>query len=213
MQNDEFLKAISGLEPVLSSSAKKSLQSIFAIVEAYPGKSLTEIAKLVGSLKKMERTTVNGMIDRAQKLCSGQSDENIEFFLKDFKGISTTDIKKIGKGLFLEFGGKKDEMLSAMRRWIESGGEIKPKTAAEKEADAALEYSQLIKDEVSNVTTNNVDSILEVVDGAYKALKVKGFEAFGKQIGITLDGTKAKMKKQAVDFIKSLAVSHTQTQF
>lgn len=211
--NDELMNSLASLEPVLSASAKKSLKSIFTIMEAYPGKSLPEIEKLIGSLRKLERTTIDGMITRAQQLCDGRSDESIDFFLKDLKSVNATDLKKIGKGLFIELNGKKEQVLAEMKIWIESNGEIKPKTAQEIDEEAAREFSSQVKMSMDRVTAENINQIVSLTEEAAKKLSTSGFKEFARQLNITVNGSKAGMKKQVINFAKSLAVSHAQTQF
>ncbi len=210
---DDFLTKLLDLEPCLSSSAQKSIRAIRDILNEFPGESLPQIAKQINALVKASRTTVPVIASRAKSLCERQSSETVPTFVDDFRKLSISDLGKVGKKLGIELSGSREEIVDAICEWIESSGRVVPPSARDRELVAAREAALEIKVLMDRVTTDNVDRILTVADKAYKDLKKDGFEEFAKHLGVSVDGTKAIMKKQFKDFVSRLSVTHLQTQF
>jgi hypothetical protein len=103
-------------------------------------------------------------------------------------------------------------MAERLDRWIESRGQIVPKSPDEEIAAEGRRLAAPLRALMTHMTPENSDRILQVAETAFK-LKPEGFRAFAKELGVTVTGAKPAMKKQLKDLVSGLAVTHVQTQF
>ena len=198
------------LRPLLNSQMGKELDGLNAIQERFPGKSWKDIAKEIDALAEKVFGDLDAVVRRLSERVAGTSSESMATLEKSLKKLSKSDLVDAGKQLGLECSGTKTQILADLKRWLETGGEYRPKTAAElaaeKLAPLTSEWRRLSQTPSDSATTE----LLNLIDRACKLSK-KELEAFCDSIGLPFTGTKPKLKKQLQEYVQRLSVSHVQT--
>ena len=144
---------------------------------------------------------------------NGNSAETPADILADLKSLTATDLKKFGQAFDLELAGAKPEILQVVQQWLESSGSIKPPGAKERANLEAQRFAGDLPERMRSFDDHLAGEVISRAELAAKELSKEGFEAFGKLLGISLNGSKPSMLKQLKNFVSRLAVNHVQTQF
>jgi hypothetical protein len=211
-----FLEALTtALDPYLSADAKKSSRALRGILDLFPGQSLADVEKTIRSLLASSQSSVPALAERARALIGGASSESAEGLVKSLGKLPTADLKQLGAALSLALTGAKAKMLEDLRIWLVSGGQVAPMTAKDKAMQKAKEYAAGLADRMRALDAQAADEIIAKAERATKdkGLDADGFKEFARLLGVSVDGTKAKMLKQFKDTINRMAVTHGQTQF
>jgi hypothetical protein len=206
---------LAGLEPYLNAETKKSAHALNGLFALFPGQSLPEIEKTVRSLLATARNSVPVLVDRTRALLAGSAGESIDAWAQDLGKLNVSALKQLGNALDLELTGAKAQLVADLRKWVESRGQARPTTAAERSRLAAAQFAGDLPDRIRRqmIDVQFAEEIHRKADAAAKELDKQGFEAFGKLLGIPVSGTKAAMLKQIKNFVDRAAVSHGQTKF
>lgn len=233
-----FIEALTAaLEPYLGTEARKAGRSLRAILNLFPGQSLTEIEKAVRSLQailglfpgrspadveKAVRSLQAGaqkdlpvLVARARSLVEGGSAESAGDLMQAVSKLKADELKQLGTNLELALAGTKEKQLADLRAWLESGGTKRPLTAEERVRQKAKEYAAGFEGRMNSLDANAADEVIRRAEAALadKEVGTKGFPTFAQVLGISVSGAKAKMLKQFKDSVNRLTVSHGQTQF
>ena len=198
------------LRPLLNAQVAKELDALNSIQARFPGKAWKEIAKEIEALAEKANGDMDSLVRRLSERVAGNTSESVSTLEKAVKKLSKADLVEIGKQLGLEFSGTKTQIVADLKRWLESGGEFRPKTAkelaAEKIAPLTSEWKELTRTASDSATTR----LLNLIDRAAKLAK-KDLEQFCESIDLPFSGTKPKIKKHLSDYVNRLSVSHVQT--
>ncbi len=210
---ETLINSLLALEPHLNSSAKKDLQALKKLFHLFPEQDIEDIEKTVESLIKSSKTSLPVLKERANAFFSGSNSESIDDFLKDLNSLSVMDLKKFGQLFQIELSGTKKDKLEAVKKWLSSKGEIKPKSAKEQANEKAIQIVGNLQEKMRGIDNLTADEILNRINSIYNELNKDEFQAFAKILGVSVSGTKQNMKKQLENYVNRAAISHTQTQF
>lgn len=210
---ETLINSLLALEPHLNSSAKRDLQALKKLFHHFPEQNIEDIEKTVQSLIKNSKTSLPVLKKRANSFLNGSNTESIDDFLNDLNSLSTSDLKKFGQLYQIELSGTKKDKIEAIRKWLDSRGEVKPKSAKERAYEKAEQYVGNLPEKMRVIDNQTADEILTGINSIYKELNKDEFQAFAKILGVSVSGTKQNMKKQLDNYVTRAAISHTQTQF
>jgi hypothetical protein len=216
--DQKFLELLTALDPFLNTETRKSCQAVKDMLDQLDqsGLSFAEVAKKLKADTANARKGVPALAARARALLNGGSQEFIQALLDDAFKLSQANLKKLGKELNLDLSSDKLEVNEDIRKWIESGGQIKPPDARARAEQCARQLAGNLPDRMRGDVTGQVaDEVKRKADDLGKDKKVGKdvLEAFGKLLGIPVTGSKPAMLKQIKQFVDRLAVSHGQTRF
>ena len=205
-----LIETLHALVPALNTQAQKEVDAVTAILAAFPGKSLKEIPREVAKLKKAAGNEIEEIVSFTSRSLGQLTDDEVDKTLSRLQKLKSADVKRFGAQFQLELTGTKANMLESLSEWLRSGGEKKPLTQTERDSNVANEYVMRAKPLYDRSTPESVAQLLDIVDEVAK-LKVGVLKSFADGIGITVNGSKAKVKAQLVGVIKRRGVSHVQT--
>src|SRR6266568_8391323 len=126
-----FIELLVALDPFLNVETRKSCHAIRSLLEQFPGMSLADVAKKLAAYTSSVRRGLPALLDRGNELVRGLSEEPAQDWLADVEKLSQADFKKLAKGLDISLAGDRVEDQEHLRRWAESGGQIRPPDAKE----------------------------------------------------------------------------------
>ena len=213
--NEPLVELLYAMEPQLAGGARGGVKAIRELRALFPGHSKAEITKAVRTLLQASRTSVPVLVSRANELLRNPRCEPVEAFAADAKRASVSDLKKVGKSLGIELSGAKAGLVAALAEFVESGGAKRPLSRSEIAEQAAKSYVDEARDLLDRAGDGATDRLLAIVDraGGDKSLGKDGFAAFAKGLGLSVSGSKTKMRKDLQQFVERLSVTKHQTGF
>jgi hypothetical protein len=215
----QAFRSMLGLFPGSSAvDVEKTVRSLKGIADLFPGATPSEMEKSVRTLLANAQVGTAGLAERAGLLLQGASEESLDHWLADVKKLKPADLKQLLQNLGVSFTGKipaMPAMTDFLRKWVESGGQHRLPDPQEQLRARAGQYVGDLAERAKLMDPQTGQEILRAADAAFndKALGVKGFEIFANLLGIPAKGTKAKMRDQVRNHVKTVLVSRQQTQF
>lgn len=193
------------LRDLLDRDAKNDLDAMSEIMEAFPEcvtwkQVARELRRLIGErdklMLKIEQFEPN--LDQiARELAfAAESGRGATDVMGKVRKLKTNHLKKLGEKLGFELEGNVSSMRSAIHRWVESGGQERPTSAAERMAATETQINDIL---MSGINSNNSQQLIALVKEAHNSLNASQFKKFAEQLNLPT----GKSKKQTLDAITS----------
>lgn len=208
MNNSSFFTAIQALAPCLSAESRRELGALETLFELFPNRKLAEIVNEFKKYQKVRRTSSDGFRDRVRDFLNhftpeGESPETVESLTADFKSLTATTIKAVGKEFDINIAAKTDA--EAFEIWLRTGK--KPLTDAEKyDADLtelANETMVLRDEDLTGLSNESIAEILDLAARILKKYKIAGLTIFLNKLGYPPPPNK-KTGKGLCDFLRQV---------
>lgn len=196
-----------GFGGVLKDKDKKELNGLVAMLQRFPGQSVSDFVKFVDGAFSKERKSIPALVERL-RTAPALPDQDKQELKHDVGTLGATDLKKLVVAMGQKAAARKDENLHRVLRFMgEQTSEHVPIASSDLNAVALGSYESL-KSEIPRISVDDVYKRYDVlVEGWDKSV----FVSVLKAIGYTADGTKDLLRAQLLDNLMSIKISKDQT--
>lgn len=182
-QPQNLIQFLQTIAPYLNKDLLKEANALCELCQTFDVVNIKDLGKLILEWKKKEKKSPEGIASRVKAFIQAQSKdeqpkETLEAITDDFKKLSATAVKTLGKTLSINLVDKND--VDIFVNWIQTG--TKPPTAEEKLQqelqETVAQAIQLLDSNLIELSQESIDQILDIAESVSKKHKIIGLKQF-----------------------------------